>query len=287
MVKLQPWKQVCPCLGPLEALHLGMVLVAVGAVFRSLQGLSVAFLARRGYLFWTITCMHGVSGSLLCMLVAAAKSPDGVRSLFRASPGNRELLMLRAALGGVTVITAFYAVSYMDLGQATVIMATSPLFTAAMLSCFDEGTWSMSNSVAAVTCIFGMVLMTKCPPFFPRPSQPLSDMMPGLLASFASALSMAGINVCVRRMPQEDLLVITWWGMVGSLVLALPGCLQEQMASHRATGRLVWGQEGFWTDLLLLNMPGLVGCLAALCKTHAIQICHVVVSHARATQLGE
>lgn len=261
-----------------------MFLIAVGAFIKSIQGLLVAVVARKGYQFWTITCMHGAAGCVVCLGVASFRYPQGTKS-FKVNSDNQTLVLLRALLGGVTVITASYAVSYMDLGQATVIMATSPLFTAAILSLFNEGEWGKSNTFSALACLFGMMLMTKSPPLFSRPSQALADMVPGLLASFASAVSFAGVNVVIRWMPKEDLLMLTFYGMLGSLVLALPGCLMEQHAgSVHAHGKL-WESRFFWTDLMLLSIPGAIGCLAAAAKTHALQICHVVVGRLPALAL--
>ena len=204
----------------------------------SLQYASVK-LAKKHSEFWTISFFRGAVGTLAALMTALlSKNRRG--SLLGANPSNIKWLLLRGVLGGITIISAFIAVTVrvessttirratttcltlgdalpqeVEISHATVIIATSTLWTAALAVLLERGTWKWGDTFAAIFCLLGVVLVVKPTPIW-HPAKKKDDHNPllGLCCAVLSAVSQAGVNMTIRRIKEEDTSVITLYAMV-------------------------------------------------------------------------
>lgn len=102
-----------------------------------------------------------------------------------------------------------------ELSDAAVIMATSTVWTAVLAVFVENGSWSKGDTLAAVFCTGGVVLVTKPGPLFPGPdSESSSDVAMGVICALVAAISQAGVNMTIRKIKDEDTSVITLYAMV-------------------------------------------------------------------------
>jgi drug/metabolite transporter (DMT)-like permease len=160
-----------------------------------------------------------------------------------------------------------WCIQAMDLSEASVIIFTAPLWTA-ILSVVTEkkGSWTRSDTAAAVCCIFGMVLIMKPPAIFGgEATSPETGL--GVMSALISAISMAGVNISIRKVKEEDTSTITLYAMVGCVILATPGFMWEQVAG---VGKEV--HDSTAAAVLQLSLTGLLSWGAQMSKTRALQM---------------
>jgi drug/metabolite transporter (DMT)-like permease len=78
-----------------------------------------------------------------------------------SEPSARLPMLERGMLGGVANLCAFYAVSTLNLGVASCVMFTMPLWTAALAYVFAGQKWERYDLVLAASCLAGVVLVTQ------------------------------------------------------------------------------------------------------------------------------
>jgi drug/metabolite transporter (DMT)-like permease len=130
------------------------------------------------------------------------------------------------------------------------------------------------DSLSALCCVVGMLLITRPPLLFPsaQPSKPVNAL--GVLAGLVSALSAAGVNLTIRRLKSETAATITLYAMLGSVLVVLPGLLWKQVAHSGGGG----GIQPRPLLLLQLCLTGLLSWLAQMTKTSGLKMSKSLVS---------
>ena len=217
----------------------------VSALFYSLQNAGVVF-SGEGVGFWTVCACRGAVGSLLMFFFCLRD--------WQWCPRSWRLLLLRSVLGGLTVVSLFFAVLRCGVATTTVLTSTSPLW-AALLAPKDQR-WACRDVVLGAVCVVGVVLVMLGRVHYDR------SFYTGAASALASAVFQAGVNLTVRGMRDDSPALIALWGMIGSVVLALPGAALED--HHHAT----LPSRG----VVSLVAIGVLSALAQYCKTHALQV---------------
>jgi drug/metabolite transporter (DMT)-like permease len=117
--------------------------------------------------------------------------------------------------------------------------------------------WSYREVLLAVWCLGGVAVLLS--------GRQQETYYWGVLCALVSALCQAGVNLTIRGMQGEPPARVAFWGMAGSVVMGLPGCIV-----HRPPGLFPTGH----TEVLSLVATGLLSAAAQWCKTHSLQTSH-------------
>lgn len=195
-------------------------LIMLSSVFMySLQNLNVKYAGQTAG-FWTLTFVRSTIGFILAL-------PSLYFYRQSVVSNNVKLLVFRGLLGGTTVCAGYFAVLHCSLLQATMVFSTAPLFTAAIKSRYG-GYWTIYDTVAALLCIAGVIVVT-----FEQTTgiHVVHNMMyMGLSAALLSALSQAGVNTLIT-MAEDPPTTLALAGCLGCMVISGPGFIYEQIAS--------------------------------------------------------
>lgn len=206
--------------------------------------------------FWTMCVSRGVIGSLLCILLLCLERKDIVLSR------NIKLLMIRSLLGGATIITSFFAVLKCDLSTATIMASTSPLWTACIGYTIspEKYKWMFSDIVIAIWCFGGVAVLSS-------DTNHGVNYYIGVVSALLSAIFQSGVNLTIKQLKEESPAWVALWGMIGSVLLGLPGLVYELVSTNH--------QHFIETtpfELTLLGTTGVLSAAAQYCKTYSIQI---------------
>jgi len=249
-----------------------MALIGFSAFIYSLQTLNVKFLGSH-FDSWTSTFFRGLIGTLLCLIHAFFSKNS--KQVIRGNKENRRMLCLRGLLGGITIASAFYAVNALDLAEASVIIFTSPFWTALLSRWFGMSAWARVDTFSAVACLVGMVLVTQPPFLFRKKGEEKGgrggegEAVLGVLAALLSAVTAAGVNITISMLKGEEASTITLYAMVGSILVALPGFMYHQVGPKGKHN--LWGASGGM--LAQLCLTGLLSWGAQMSKTSGLKMC--------------
>lgn len=230
----------------------------VSAFLYSMQNVDARF-SGNVFGFWTMCVFRGLVGSLLCAIILLFPTKSKDVSFHR----NTRLLVLRSILGGATIITSFFAILKCDLSTTTIITSTASLWTALMGYIISPAKykWEVHDLLIALWCIGGIVVLS-------------SDQHEGvfyyigIISAILSAIFQSGVNLTIKQLDDENPAWVALWGMVGSVVLGLPGLIYEVIYEKpHFTQATPWE----WTSLIT---TGILSAAAQYCKTHSIQISH-------------
>ena len=231
----------------------------VSAFLYSLQNVDARF-SGNVFGFWTMCVFRGLVGSILCamMLLFPRKSTDAI-SFYR----NTRLLVLRSVLGGATIITSFFAILKCDLSTTTIITSTASLWTALMgyIISPTKYKWQVHDLLIALWCISGIVVLSS------NQHEGVYYYV-GIISAILSAIFQSGVNLTIKQLDNENPAWVALWGMVGSVVLGLPGLIYEVI--HQKP-HFTKATPFEWTSL---TTTGILSAAAQYCKTHSIQISH-------------
>jgi len=134
-------------------------------------------------------------------------------------------MLERGFLGGVANLCAFYAVSTLNLGVASCLMFTMPLWTAALAYIFAGQKWGRYDIILAISCLVGVVLVTQ---LWDLESSGGSDGSTGssralgLIAALAFAIINADAALVVNtKLRNEAPMAMVFSTMIFAVVLAL------------------------------------------------------------------
>ena len=134
-------------------------------------------------------------------------------------------MLERGFLGGVANLCAFYAVSTLNLGVASCLMFTMPLWTAALAYVFAGQKWGRYDIVLAISCLVGVVLVTQ---LWNLDSSSDSDSSTGgnkalgLIAALAFAIINADAALVVNtKLRNEAPMAMVLSTMIFAVILAL------------------------------------------------------------------
>lgn len=227
-------------------------LMTVAAFLYSVQSTLVKLTAQHTGL-WTLVCTRGVVGTL-CALA-------GCRCHVTIDGESNLVLWARALLGGVTVVSGFFALRQGSLVQTTTILSSAPVLTF-IASCVTErrtGSLTFIETLCTTTCTVGVCFLAT------YKGVENNNYYTGSVLALVSAVSQACVNVLVKRCKKSPPLVTTFFGMVGSVCVSLPGLLHEVKAGE--LGHL--DSRGLASTLPV----GFVSFLAQLLKTQALVQC--------------
>lgn len=229
----------------------------VSAFLYSLQNVDARF-SGNVFGFWTMCVFRGLVGSLLCASVLCWDIKKMV-----ITRENRSLLLLRSLLGGATIITLFFAILKCDLSTVTIITSTSSLWTALLgyMISPQKYQWKIDDLVIALWCLTGIIIL------FSDQSQGVSYYV-GIVCALLSAIFQSAVNLTIKQLEHENPAWVALWGMMGSVILGLPGLFYEliQKQPHFMDASALE-----WTSL---TTTGVLSASAQYCKTYSIQISH-------------
>ncbi|XP_028516375.1 solute carrier family 35 member G1-like [Exaiptasia diaphana] len=138
------------------------------------------------------------------------------------------LLVLRGFIGASGMFTRVYAVQNMPLGDAIVLIFTSPVFTAVLARIFLKERLHWIYSILLVLCMAGVTLIARPTFIFGHPdSAPEYDnvLIPTLVAwlsAVCSSCAMVTIRVLLRTYKVPSSVILLYFGLVG-LVYSILG----------------------------------------------------------------
>lgn len=123
------------------------------------------------------------------LVVASRQPPLG-------PPGVRKLLILRGLLGATSLFLRFYAIHYMPIADASVIIFSVPVFVSALAKVFLKEPCGLFHVAAVVVTLVGLGLITKPPVLF---SGSADFELRGVLAALSSTVFGASVYIVVRK----------------------------------------------------------------------------------------
>lgn len=219
----------------------------LSAFLYSLQNVAALFSGDR-FGFWTLCVVRGVVGSLICFLWSGC----------RVLGGNMKILVLRSVMGGATVITLFFSILNCGLPTTSMLTSTSSLWTACIGHFIspEKYKWGLWDIFLALWCISGIIILLS--------DQQQDTYYVGVVSALLSAIFQSGVNLTVRNLCEEPPALVAFWGMMGSVILGLPGCIWE-LSSH---GTSSINQM----EIISLLATGILSSMGQYCKTYSIQI---------------
>lgn len=228
----------------------------MSAFLYSLQNVDAQF---SGNMFglWTICFFRGFIG-LFVSYVACCLCGEQ-KKLY--STENWTLLWIRCLAGGATLITLFFSLLHCDLSTTTMITSTSSLWTAWIGSKVlpEQYQWKFHDVLIALWCMSGIAVLS----IENHTSSFFSYL--GMICALLSAIFQALVNVTIKCLDNEGTMVVAFWGMMGSVLLGVPGFVYETYHSLPD-----FHSENI-VGIVSLLTTGILSVMAQSCKTFAIQ----------------
>lgn len=167
------------------------------------------------------------------------------------SKGNKPLLFLRGALGGLYMVTYFFAISTMKLGDASILVHLSGIFVMILAAIFLKEKLPKAAYICIPIILLGAAFIIN----------PLKYSTYSVFALFGllSAMLSAGAVITIRQLAkskQHHSYEIVFYFLASSTIVAFP---------------LMWNNFVMpsWADLLILIAIGVVSLIAQLFLTGA------------------
>ena len=239
--------------------RLALFCVLLSTLCFSTLSLCVHFLSERGY-----PSMQSASAryllSALCSVASVAVARRGkLRSAttWLGEPRHRRLLVSRGLWGAGGMSSYFYALSHLQLGDATVLAFLNVPLTGVLGALLLKEAYSVLDGITAVTSMVGVVLVAQPVAIFGGVATSEIDPFAVVVCLFGAVTS-ALAYITVRQLgPSADPLVVTlYFSAVGSVVAPVLLLLFQHpipLASWEDAGLfLVVGLFG-WAGQVLLN----------------------------------
>eukprot|EP01041_Mallomonas_annulata_P005893 gene5893-11900_t len=197
----------------------------------SLQGLCMKIQAEHGYHSSTQTIFYR---GWFQLVMAAWYIYQGIdrkdimdSSMFGSTVRARTLLFLRSVVGFVGILLAFETLARLPLGDATVLLMLSPLFASIGSYLLLGEEWLLSERMATVISLAGVVLVVKPTVIFGSPDSgtdtPVSVV--GVILGLSGALVAGAVFIILRmlgtssKMPWPNVCLVQG---IGQILLAPP-----------------------------------------------------------------
>jgi len=234
-----------------DSIHLSASLMMVSSAFLySIQYLDVKMISFFGP--WTISFFRGATGTIVSLLLAVLYVDNVLGK-------KKKELLIRGVLGGLSLVTSFIAVINLDLHIATVIVATSPLWTCLFAK---KQTWKPRYTLASIACIGGLFLSLYTKDYNNK------HIIIGIIAALCSSILTSAVNVMVFEVKEEDTIVIVFYSMTCCLLISSPGMIYEQLHPN---GNIVLRSSSL-CQFIELSLAGIFSFLAQSLKTRSIQL---------------
>lgn len=113
--------------------------------------------------------------------------------------GVRRLLVLRGLLGATSLFLRFYAIHYMPIADASVIIFSVPVFVSALAKLFLKEPCGFFHVAAVMVTLVGLALITKVPLLFGGGVDQGPVQARGVLAALSSTVFGASVYIVVRK----------------------------------------------------------------------------------------
>lgn len=230
----------------------------VSAFLYSLQNVD-ARLSGNIFGFWTICFFRGMIGSFFSYFFVYSQ-------IFST---NLKLLLIRSLLGGATIITLFFSIMKCGLSTTTVITSTSSIWTAWIGNRImpEKYKWSVRDIGITFWCIGGIFIIGEFQTILPY------TYYIGMICALLSAIFQSGVNITIKYLDKEPTMVVAFWGMMGSVLLDIPGVLYEMITmKKKQSSFLVFNKNSnSKIEMISLFTTGILSVLAQYCKTYSIQ----------------
>lgn len=123
------------------------------------------------------------------LVVVSREPPLGAK-------GVRRLLILRGLLGATSLFLRFYAIHYMPIADASVIIFSVPVFVSALAKLFLKEPCGFFHVAAVLVTLVGLALITKLPLLFGG-GGPVQTR--GVVAALSSTVFGASVYIVVRK----------------------------------------------------------------------------------------
>ncbi len=127
---------------------------------------------------------------------------------------NRPLLLARALFGFGGLLCFFYALTAMPLGDAVVIMNTSPIWTAVLAVLVLKERVTPALAFALALALVGVVLIARPPFLFDGASAPLWPTIIALIGAVSAGA--AYVSVRALRKTDEALVIVFWFPLIAT-----------------------------------------------------------------------
>ena len=135
--------------------------------------------------------------------------------------GNRRgLLLLRGVVGFAALSCFYYSVVHMPLADATVIQYTNPVFAALLAAWLLREEIGRLHLVMAAVSLAGVALVARPTFLFSGDAPRLPPLV--VAVAVAGAVLSAAAYVAVRRLREEDTMVIVFWFAAVSVAGSIP-----------------------------------------------------------------
>ncbi|KAH9382719.1 solute carrier family 35 member G1-like [Haemaphysalis longicornis] len=189
--------------------------------------------------------------------------------------GVRRLLILRGLLGATSLFLRFYAIHYMPIADASVIIFSVPVFVSALAKVFLKEPCGFFHVAAVLVTLVGLALITKLPLLFGAGAA--EDAGPtharGVVAALLSTVFSASVYIVVRKVKGVHHSVIMFnFGWVAILETATIGLFTAKFELPRCgldrwllvvLGAFSFGGQVLLTRALQLEQAGPVSVVRA------------------------
>ncbi|KAI8139716.1 hypothetical protein BJV82DRAFT_625814 [Fennellomyces sp. T-0311] len=133
-------------------------------------------------------------------------------------PGIRRRITFRGLLNTLVMVTLYYALSCMPLGEVTAIIYIYPMTTVVLAALFFNEPFGWFETASSLLCILGIVLITKPYYLFGERSSMYHF---GAFCAMLSAILAASADITVRNIP-IDFMTLTFFSGLISSAITLP-----------------------------------------------------------------
>ena len=231
----------------------GLILMALSAVSFSIMTLIVHVLATKSNIpsfeQVMLRCVLGVGMSLVWTRRASV-------SIWPERRSSRLLLLARACIGMVGMGGNWFIITQLSLGDATVIIFTSPIFTALLARIVLKERLSWPQVFLLAISAIGVTLVAR-PSFLgfkgdPVPEYATMSRGPVVMIGLVAAVASAATNILVRKLLDIHAMVTVSWLMAAGVITGFTFAFAVQ--------RPKWpGSGSDWWMLLLVGLLGFAG----------------------------
>lgn len=196
------------------------------------------------------------------------------------------LLFLRGLLGGIALLLLYISMDHLPVGDATAIFFCTPVFTLALSHAALREPVTMSDVIAAVLSVCGVILITRSSSAHPdaaeKPGVPSSSTVVGVIAAVGAAALTAAAYTVVRALGNAVHFMAYVLSMGACAGFVATVFLSQQSNSHSQTDRstlLGWTQHFSSSSsvnhqhLTPLVVAALAGFVAQACTNRGLQLC--------------
>ena len=192
----------------------GLVLMGISAFFLSV----VALLVKVGSALGLPAHQMVLARCVIQMLLAfAASAKLGISPI--GPKAQMPWMFVRGACGAGGLAAFFYAVTLMDLGDATTVYFANPIFTAVLAHIFLGERITCIAGFAALSSLAGVILVAR-PEFIfqgAAPSLSPTELLGASLALLGAVMTSVGMVIARKFSTKVHYLVsVAWFGIVGS-----------------------------------------------------------------------